>query len=255
MSTSPGPWPGGREGAVSLTFDDGLSSHLSLAHPILADHDLLGTFYVIPAGEDEVAWRAGLAPWRPVAAAGHEIGNHSLTHTCSRNHAGVAGGGVEAMTLGELEAELAEAERRLRAGIPEHRGGRSFCYPCYQSHIGIGPTRQSYVPVVAGQFPAARAKGDKPNCPRGVDLHYVWSWGVERCSGAELIGLCEWAAIEGRWAVLTFHGINEGHLPVGEADLRLLCTHLNRHRDRIWTAPLLTVAEHLIGWRKEVADG
>lgn len=244
-------WPDGREGAVSLTFDDGMRSHLQTVHPMLGDHDLLATFYVLPSkSEREEVWREHLDPWRAVATSGHEIGNHSLTHPCSANHPWVERG-VEDWTLEDLERDFLEAERRLREGVPEYAGARSFCYPCYQSHIGVGPTRQSYVPTVAKHFPAARSKGDKPNSGTAVDLHYIWSWGVERCSGPDLIGLCEWAALEGRWAVLTFHGINEGHLPVSSADLELLLRHLDRHRDRIWTAPLVEVAQHLQQWRKE----
>lgn len=246
------PWPAGCAGAVSLTFDDGMASHLAVAAPLLDRYELRATFYIQPSGDCE-SWQKRLEPWRAVARAGHEIGNHSLSHPCSQNHSD-GGNGVERMSVAEIEADLDVAEERLRIGVPEYTDERTFCYPCYQSHVGAGPTRQSYVPAVARRFPAARGKGDKPNSARGVDLHYLWSWGVERRSGAELIGLCEWAALEGRWAVLTFHGINEGHLPVAEADLRLLCTHLARHRERIWTAPVVDVATRIADWRKELTN-
>ena len=32
-----------------------------------------------------------------------------------------------------------------------------------------------------------------------------------------------------------------------------LCGFLVRHRDRLWTAPVATVAQHVIEWRKEKA--
>src|SRR5262249_41204323 len=79
-----------------------------------------------------------------------------------------------------------EAERRLREVIPEQTA-RTFCYPCYQEHVGEGPTRQSYVPVIARHFPAARGKGERANPPRTCDVHYLWSWPVERATGAELV--------------------------------------------------------------------
>ena len=85
------------------------------------------------------------------------------------------------------------------------------------------------------------------------DLHDLWSWPAERMSGAELVGLAERAAAEGRWAVFTFHGIDEGHLPVAAVDLVELCGFLARHRDRLWTAPVAVVAQHVIEWRKENA--
>jgi peptidoglycan/xylan/chitin deacetylase (PgdA/CDA1 family) len=46
------PWPGGCQGAVSLSFDDGHQTHLEKVVPILAEFGLLGTFYVNPRGDE-----------------------------------------------------------------------------------------------------------------------------------------------------------------------------------------------------------
>ena len=253
------PWPRECQGAVSLTFDDGMRSQLETAIPLLDAHGLQATFYLNPPRDgDEAAWRAKLAPWRAAAGRGHEIGNHSLTHPCSQNFE-LAGGtvvfaslGLESMTLEDIERDVLEAERRLRIGIPE-QAVRSFGYPCYQSYVGAGASRQSYVPVIARHFVAARGKGEKANHPARCDLHDLWSWPAERMSGAELVGLAERAAAEGRWAVFTFHGIDEGHLPVAAVDLAELCGFLARHRDRLWTAPVAVVSQHVITWRTEKA--
>ena len=160
------------------------------------------------------------------------------------------GRGLEALTLEDIERDVLEAERRLRAALPEH-SERTFGYPCYQAHVGAGPTRRSYVPVIARHFVAARGKGEVANHPLTCDLHYLWSWPVERMWGAELVGLAERAAGQGRWAILTFHGIHEGHLPAADVDLRELCAFLARSRDRLWTAPVATVARRIAAWREE----
>ncbi|GAC1429364.1 MAG: polysaccharide deacetylase family protein [Chloroflexota bacterium] len=245
-----GRWPEGRHGAVSLTFDDGLPSHLQTAVPLLGEYGVHATFYLNPRdGDDGQPWHERLLPWREVAAQGHEIGNHSLTHPCSENFHWQAGTrGLENMTLEDLENDVLEAERRLRATIPEQTA-RSFCYPCYQDSVGTGARRQSYVPVIARHFVAARARGETANDPERCDLHALWSWPAERMSGAELVGLAEQAAAEGRWTVLTFHGVGEGKLPVAEIDLRELAGFLARHRDRIWTAPVAAVAQRVTWWR------
>ena len=107
------PWPEQCLGAVSLTFDDGLRSHLATAIPMLDEYGLNGTFYLNPPREGNAAdWSARLAPWRVAAGNGHEIGNHSLTHPCSENFAFKAGArGLEHMTLDEIESDVLEAER------------------------------------------------------------------------------------------------------------------------------------------------
>ncbi|MBO3755348.1 MAG: hypothetical protein FGF53_10825, partial [Candidatus Brockarchaeota archaeon] len=57
---------------------------------------------------------------------------------------------------------------------------------------------------------------------------------------------------EGRWAIFTFHGINEGHLPVSSEDLSGFLRFLHTHRDEIWVAPVVEVAEHIAGERKRL---
>jgi peptidoglycan/xylan/chitin deacetylase (PgdA/CDA1 family) len=244
------PWPDGCRGAVSLTFDDGRASQLNLAVPILAEHALTGTFYLNPRGE---GWLAGLAPWREVARAGHEVGNHTLAHPCSRTVLPDCRPCLEELTLAELEADILETSRRLAAGIPE-QAEFTFCYPCYQEHIGAGPTRQSYVPLIARHFVAGRGRGEfGHNDPAACDLAYLFSWNVEHLTGPALVGLAEQASALGRWVIFTIHGIGDGNLPLSEGAFRELCRHLARRRDEIWTAPVVAVARRIIAWRQDFA--
>jgi peptidoglycan/xylan/chitin deacetylase (PgdA/CDA1 family) len=246
MPSASSPWPESATGAVSLTFDDAMPSQLNRAIPILEEFGLRGTFYVNPND----AWMKNAAPWVEAASRGHEIGNHTLGHPCSQNFAFIAPGrGLESMTLESIEADIVEAEARLNRVLPGQP--RSFCYPCYQDYVGQGAERQSYVPVVARHFIAGRGRGEVANDPATIDLHYLGSWPVERSSGPELVGMVEQAASQGRWAILTFHGVQEGHLMVGEGDFRELCQHLSLHRERIWTAPVVQVAQRIAEWRKQ----
>jgi peptidoglycan/xylan/chitin deacetylase (PgdA/CDA1 family) len=243
------PWPEVCSGAVSLTFDDGHSSQLAKAVPLLEGARLRGTFYLNPGGEGDL-WRDRLAAWRHVTDRGHEIGNHTLSHPCPNGYSlqPTFRGGLEDLGLEDLEDDILRAEERLREAFPEH-GERSFCYPCYMSYVGSGPTRQSYVPVVARHFLAARGLGERANNPYNCDLHYLHSWDAARRTGAELIGLVERSVAQGRWGILTFHGLEATHLPVAPSDFRELVAHLDRHRDRIWTAPLISIAQRVIEWR------
>ena len=261
MSQNTGsPWPGDCKGAVSLTFDDGSQPQLDIAAPILKEYGLLGTFYINPRGDD---WKQRLAPWHEVALAGHEIGNHTISHICSRNFGWGAGKTLETTTLDEMEADVLEAERRLRELIPE-QSVRTFCYPCYQNYVGEGATRQSYVPVIAKHFPAARGVGEAANHPALTDLHYLTSSTIAGwMPGSELCESVEAAVKQERWLIQVFHGFqNESrssrvpgsfhHVPpVSAGDFRELCKYLDANRDRIWTAPVITVAQEIISWRKQ----
>ena len=249
MPTTPAaPWPDGCRGAVSLTFDDGRASQLSKAVPLLNEMGLQATFYLNPKGDD---WLADLTPWREVAKAGHEIGNHTVNHPFGKalqDDPGIVC--LEGMTLDDIEAEIVEASRRLRAGIPE-QPEFTFCYPCYLDYVGEGLTRQSYVPVVARHFIAARGRGEfGHNHPLTCDLAYLYAWNVEFATGPMLVRLAEQAAALGRWVIFAIHGIGDGNLPLQETALRELCAFLTRHRDTIWVAPVLAVAQRMVAWRQ-----
>jgi len=256
MSQISSPWPDGYLGALSLTFDDGRPDQLTKAIPILNDLGFKGTFYVCPSGDK---WMENLAPWVDIFKAGHEIGNHTISHPCSRSLSPNSPGRcLENMTLSDIEADIVEALRRLRILIPEQEAC-TFCYPCYNNHVGHGLTRQSYVPIVAKHFPAGRGIGEFPfgNYPATCDLHYLWSWPIEKRSGIELVGLAERTATHSQWGIMTIHGLDDGgNLSLSMSAFRELCDFLNRHRNRIWVAPMVTIAQRIIEWRKEVGlDG
>lgn len=261
----PLPWPEGTGAAVSLSFDDGSRPQLDIALPILDEFGLKGTFYVNPRGDD---WQATLAPWRRAGLNGHEIGNHSISHLCSRGYTALdldwqRVKGLEAIGLEQIEADVLEAERRLRQLLPEQEE-RSYGYPCYLEHVGQGQTRRSYVPVIASHFVAGRGKGELANHPALTDLHYLSSWPVAGwMTGANLIDLVENTTRGGRWTILTFHSFQEGpgspwvpgsvyhDPPCPAAEFRRLCAHLAESR-HLWTDTIVRVARRLTDWRAEI---
>ncbi|UIX29797.1 polysaccharide deacetylase family protein [Streptomyces sp. GQFP] len=64
---------------VSLTFDDGSADHYTNARPILDQHGMKGTFYV-NSGRLGLAGYLTAAQTRQLAADGHEIGGHTVSH-------------------------------------------------------------------------------------------------------------------------------------------------------------------------------
>jgi peptidoglycan/xylan/chitin deacetylase (PgdA/CDA1 family) len=244
-------WPRGAQAAVSLTFDDGMRSQREVGVPLLNQYEVRATFYVNPQDD----YTTMLDGWRTAAEAGHEIGNHTISHPCSKNFPFISEFGrraLEEMTFADIAWEIDETNRRLSEILP-NQGTVSFAYPCYQPFVGRGATRQSYVPVVLERCVAGRGRGEQSNDPRYCDLGYLWSWPCERMVAQTLIGIVEQAVAQGRWAILTFHGIHEGHLSVAEGDLRELCAHLQRSSSRVWVAPVAEVAQWVGEKQKAVA--
>lgn len=235
-------------GAVSLTFDDGTQNHLEKVIPALDARDLKGTFYLFPEEEN---WREVYAPWKEVAAAGHEIGNHSLSHPCSNNLFATRGG-LEDMNLEEIEKDILAAQERLDEIAP-HQEEWTFAYPCYNTFVGVGTSRRSYVPVVAKHFLAGRASGEHGfgNRPDLIDLSCICATGVERMSASEMIGIVEELTGKNHWVVLVFHEIDGQRLTVASHDFHLLLDHLARRKDSILTAPVVDVAQKIRACRPD----
>jgi peptidoglycan/xylan/chitin deacetylase (PgdA/CDA1 family) len=113
---------GAATGLVGLTFDDGYADFLQHAVPVLARHGMTGTLYMVAGrlgGRNE--WDDGpqldlldADGVRSVAAAGHEVGSHTLTHVR------LAGAGI-------LERETAGSRRVLEEVLQREVPG--FCYP------------------------------------------------------------------------------------------------------------------------------
>ena len=243
-------WPAGVEGALSLTFDDNAPSQLANALPCLNDHQFQGTFFVNPGRRPD--WERQIPRWQEAATQGHELGNHTSRHPCSCNFGFHPTYCLEKLTLHDIETTIDEAETDLDLLFPQQQGKRSFCYPCYQSYVGAGVERQSYVPVVARRFRATRGGGERPNNPRIIDLSYTWAWAVEGHSAEQMIDYVEKAVTQGLWAILCMHGVGGDHLAIETRALQGLARHLEKNRERIWTAPLIEVADYILTRRKEL---
>jgi peptidoglycan/xylan/chitin deacetylase (PgdA/CDA1 family) len=240
------PWPDGRAAAVSLTFDDGARSQLANAIPRMEDAGLRGTFYLNPGRGH---WDDDAPRWREVGLAGHELGNHTTRHPCSCNYRFHEEFCLEKITLDDMAATIDAAQEALDELHPEGRDGRSFCYPCYQTFVGAGAGRRSYVPVVAERFRAGRGGGERPNAPAVADLHCLMSFAAEESDAERLIAYAEAAVETGGWAVFTFHGVGGDHLAVTSEAFGALTKHLAAQAERLWTAPLIEVADRLRSWR------
>ena len=120
-------YSGDKTAALSFTFDDNLRNQEDFAVPLLEKYGIHATFFVIPGKTPETMEEAskmkvsdhGSIPWeslRKIAAAGHEIGNHSWSHLPLRQ-----------CDDSTLEAEVVKGYEAIRDKIGV--APLSFCYP------------------------------------------------------------------------------------------------------------------------------
>ncbi|EMI17901.1 deacetylase family protein [Rhodopirellula maiorica SM1] len=225
---------------ISLTFDDALDVHLDNAVVELNDAGLRGTFYAHLSAES-LFKRA--TDWRAVAAAGHEIGNHTVFHPAAEDKNWVTtGNAIEYYTLDRMRMELDLANRWLES--IDSCTDRTFAFPCSNPTIGrpgplvracnhyglrftrwpgmiqragldFGSTCQSYAPLLPEYFVAGRGGGltfeMTPPPIKAFDQYQLPSAACDGHSTKQMqdfVGRCLDAE---SWAILQFHGIGGGH--------------------------------------------
>jgi len=231
------PWPEGARAAVSLTFDDARPSQVDVGLPVFDRHGVKVTFFLVPSSAEQ-----RLAGWKRAAAAGHEIGNHSLDHPCTGNFVWARQKALEDYTLERMRQQLLDANARLRdlLGVtPE-----VFAYPCGQTFVGRGLDTRSYVPLVAATFVAGRGwLGEAPNDPERCDLAQVLGMEMDGKDFEQVRPLLEQARQDGSWLVLAGHDIGEpGAQTTRVGLLEKLLPYLRDPANGFWTAPMGTVA-------------
>lgn len=240
MTDTPFTWPTGIRCAVSITLDDARPSQLDRAIPLLDARGVRATFYV---SLNNVERRA--AEWRQVAARGHEIGNHTLTHPCSGNFAWSRHNALEDYTLARMEEEMDGADARILALLGVRP--RTFAYPCGQTFVGRGAEARSYVPLVATRYLAGRGfQAEAPNDPAFCDLAQAGAMDADNRPFEQYRAWLERAAETGGWLILAGHEVGEAAFQTVRADaLAALCDYVRDPANGVWCDTVEAVASHV----------
>lgn len=236
-------WPEGKRAALSLTYDDGLPEHVATVPRALEARGLRGTFYV--PGNARVL-REQPDAVRAVAAAGHELGNHSLFHPCRKDRPGMdwVDDAYDLATYSprRIADELGVANLLL----DQFDGGRPRSYgaTCCQTTVAGGA---DMLPHVGELFTAVRAAGGGGWWTPGASGTPVLpTTSGDGRSAEAIMALVDAAAAAGGWLVLMCHGVGPEHhrlhITVDEHE-RLLDALVAR--DDLHVAPVTAIAQAL----------
>ncbi|MDR7272202.1 peptidoglycan/xylan/chitin deacetylase (PgdA/CDA1 family) [Pelomonas saccharophila] len=234
---APFVWPNGAQAAVSLGYDDGLDSQLDHVIPQLNKRGLRASFYVpingptLPGRQNE---------WKAAAAAGHELGNHSLFHSCSAKGPGrewvQPHRDLERQMAAQVQEQVIAANTWLQA--LDGKNERTFTPPCLDMKAG----GQDFVAALKPHFVAFRAAGPgMVTDTAGFDPYAMPVYFVEGWTGEQLIALVEKAAAQHALVSLLFHGVGAEHLSVSREAHDQLLDHLARNKARFWTDSFVNV--------------
>jgi len=236
-------WPHGKKAAIVLTYDDSLRSQIDIAIPQLKEVGFKGTFFLNGTFPPEDVSR-----WRAVAAAGHELGNHSLFHPCpaaafpsepqfhTENH-----------SVPGMLREIAAMNTFLFA--LDGKTTRTYGVPCSQTMVG----GQDYTEALraSGLIRYARTGGAGNGViadPTKLDPFRVPSrmFSLES-SAADLIAFAESVRKSGGMGVFMFHGVGGDYLNVSAEAHHTLLQYLKQHEGEIWVGTFQEVMDFVKG--------
>lgn len=236
------PWPAGKRAAVSLTFDDARPSQIDTGLPLLAKLGVRATFFVSVNNLEK-----RLDGWKRAIEAGHEIGNHSMSHPCTGNYAFSRANALEDYDLARMAKDLdaaQEAIRRLLGVTPV-----SFAYPCGLKFTGRGRNVRSYVPLVAERFLLGRGYMDEAaNDPAVFDPAQAMGTPFDDMGPEQALKLVKAAAEQGRWVIFVGHDIGPRRFQsVDSATIEAIAAYAKEPANGIWLDTAGAVARHLAG--------
>jgi len=219
-----GTWQGFRTAAVTYTFDDHCSNQFAIAVPLFNEFDYDLTLYPVPN------WGPNWTNIQNAAAAGHEIGSHTMSHP-----------DLSGLTIEQQTAELVNSQNTINSYIPGQQCvtiAYPYCVPGDQSLCS-----QYYI---AGRTCSGQIVPATPSNFYQISSIACGSAGTVKTT-ANFITKFSSAATSGGWCVFLIHGIDSdgGYSPLSSAVLRESVEYLDAHRSTFWVSTFRNVLRYI----------
>ncbi|MGA1821869.1 MAG: polysaccharide deacetylase family protein [Thermoplasmatota archaeon] len=190
-------WYGDMEGALSLTFDDGLSSQADIASPAMNDFGLNGTFFVT-VGNVGIPYGAEWFEWQEAADYGHEIGAHSITHP-----------DLTTLSPDDLWDEVVFAKQMIEANLTGV-DVETMSYPMgmYNSTV-TSLVEQHYIGARSDRHNISTSPGPNPSTPENIYGVIPVNFGASE-SLKEMNDLVDKTISNKGWLVEMIHAVHDG---------------------------------------------
>lgn len=234
------PWPAGKRVAVSLSFDDARASQVTAGLDVFEKHGAKVTFFVNPRSVEKQ-----MEGWKRAVRLGHEIGNHSTSHPCSGNFSWSRKNALEDYTMQRMESDFAAASKEIERLLGVKAA--TSAYPCGSKFVGRAEQTQSYVPLMAKMFIAARGFRDEAaNDPAYCDFSQLLGVESDGMSFEQMRDAVRKAEGEGGWLVLAGHEIGgKGNQTTEIATLEKFLAYAADPANGVWLERVDTVARYI----------
>lgn len=239
-------WPNGAKAAICLTYDDGMSSQLEQAIPVLNSLRLKGTFFLNSVADNNAGDQ-----WRQAAKQGHELANHTLFHPCLAAKGWKPAWALDNYTFDRILKEVQSMNTQLYL-LDGKKTRRTFAFPCGDTTAG----GLSYLDTLrrSGLVSYGRMVGDDRAIVTNfqtLDLLQVPSLAVQpEHTAADLIAYAEKAAQQGGLGVYLFHGVGSQWIAVSAVEHKKLAEFLASHQQTYWVTTFNEAMDYVSTWQK-----
>jgi peptidoglycan/xylan/chitin deacetylase (PgdA/CDA1 family) len=218
-------WSRGKLAPVSITFDDNCESQFQFAVPALDSRGLQATFFVVTRTASALRqWEA----YRNLAARGHEIGSHSVTHP-------------DFSLMGEpaRTSELFRSRETIDSAIP----GRK----CFSLALPFGWRDKQLLKDTKATYGAVRIVNQWDGLHEITDPGEVR--GMIPYRTTEVAEMDTWVTLamaKSRWLVEIYHGF-EGDCwePIPASRFAAHLDRILKDTGRVWVAPFGSVSKYM----------
>ncbi len=231
-----GFFPGGRQAALSWSFDDARDSQLDAGIPLFNELGVPATFYVSP---EPMAKRR--REWKAALRAGHEVGNHTFTHPCTVNYSWSRNRALEEFSLERMAADIARAEAVIEQELGV--GTTTFAYPCGHTYVGRGrDTGAAMCRWSRSDLWSGEGIGEQRTTIRNAAIwRSALAFHVDDMRFEEMKKLVDGAMDLGAWVIFAGHDFGAGGTHVTRLDaVRQTAAYCRERAKDLWVA---TVAE------------
>lgn len=208
-------WPGFCSAAISYTFDDGCSNQFAKAIPLFNEYNYKLTLFTV------IDWASDWDALKAVAAQGHEVASHTVTHA---NLGGLA--------LDKQTNEYKNAKDAIDAKIPDHTW-QTFAYP----YCATGDKSLCEQYYIAARGCQGFIEGSTPKDIMNISSLICGNLGSVKTQADFEKKFSDAKASQG-WCVLLLHGVDDdgGYSPLPSTTLKSSLAYLDAHRDIYWVA-------------------
>ncbi len=229
-------WHGFKKAAFTITFDDNYRFQVTLATPILNEHNYKATYFLVTNRVGK-GWAPGWDTVRMLAAEGHEIASHS------KNHADFAVLTQHPEWADSLVHEFRDSRDSINAEVPSQRC-ETFAWP-------TGAVNATATLLSSYYYMACRGTVNKFNGLEPMDYYNIYSQHIYHDTPlANVNGYTDTILARGGWLVERWHGFRlnddtNGYEPVPIKVFADHIAHVAQIDDSLWISTLDSVFKYV----------